>query len=120
VDGPAIVSTHNDKIKYNYNNNDIIAVADSNQGGAPQLQPIIRLITPTKMLPPTTMPMKAMMTMTAAMMMTILLDMTMRALSSPLSTPTKAIKTTTKTTTKAKTKIYWSAQIQVQEQRENR
>jgi hypothetical protein len=43
VNGPAIVSTHNDKIEYNNDDNDIIAVANMNQGGAPQLQPIIEI-----------------------------------------------------------------------------
>ncbi len=41
--GPAIVSAHNDKIKYNNDDNDIIAVANMNQGGAPQLQPIVEI-----------------------------------------------------------------------------
>jgi hypothetical protein len=40
-DGPAIVNAHNDGIKYDNNDNDIISVANINQGGAPQLQPII-------------------------------------------------------------------------------
>ncbi len=43
VDGPAIVNTHDDIIKYNDNNDDIIAVADINQGGAPQIQPIVKI-----------------------------------------------------------------------------
>jgi hypothetical protein len=36
VDGPAIVNAHDDKIKYNNNDNDIIAVANINQGCALQ------------------------------------------------------------------------------------
>jgi hypothetical protein len=44
VDGPAIINTQNDKIGYNGDDdNGIIAVANINQGGAPQLQPIIEI-----------------------------------------------------------------------------
>jgi hypothetical protein len=43
VDGPTIISTHNDKFEYNNADYDIIAVANINQGGAPQLQPIVKV-----------------------------------------------------------------------------
>jgi hypothetical protein len=75
VDGPAIVSAHDDNIKYDDNNDDTIEVANINQGGAPQCQPLSRLTTPTMPLAPTTtltptaMPTMAMMTTTAEMMM---------------------------------------------------
>jgi hypothetical protein len=43
VDGPAIVNAQVDKIEYDNNVNDIIAVANINQGGAPQLQLIVKI-----------------------------------------------------------------------------
>jgi hypothetical protein len=59
VDGPVIDNANDDKIEYNNSNddiitvaninqggaphNDIIAVANINQGGAPQLQPIVKI-----------------------------------------------------------------------------
>ncbi len=40
VDGLTIANAHNDKFKYNKEDNDIIAVADTHQGDAPHFQPI--------------------------------------------------------------------------------
>jgi hypothetical protein len=46
VDAPVNVSAHDDEFKYKNNNDDIIAVANITQGGAPQLQPVVKINNP--------------------------------------------------------------------------